>query len=98
MELYGVFGWLQIVFVDVIHGAARAMILFLQKQFVLFHFSKSILKRISLLYPFVDVYGIKITLTFWGNRYATMGQDCNSRSHVCRRIFAYFGMAKGLWA
>lgn len=45
-------------------------------------FSKSILKCISLLYPFVDVYGIKITLTFWGNGSATMGQDCNSRSHV----------------
>jgi hypothetical protein len=55
MVLYGVFGWLLNVFAVVIHGVDRGMTLFQTKGFVLFHFSKSILKSIWLLYPFVIV-------------------------------------------
>ena len=47
--------------------------------------------------PFRDCFLTKITLTTWGNRYATMGQVCHSRGHVCCRLFAHFGLAKRLW-
>lgn len=40
------------------------------------------------------VYVSKISLIIWDISYATMGQICNSWSHVCYRIFAYFGLAK----